>query len=199
MKCVVLGILKETIIPMKRKQGVRTGGKSLDAGHRIRAPETNPVTKGGTMTRRGRPTRKARHARKALSHDHARRLAAARGLIDAPASKNTDIPAFKRTEQELEHAWNYAHAIIEAAPPLLVLDQKLRVRTANESFCTAFQISPGQTLNRRVYELGNGQWNIPRLRTLLEEVLPRKSVFKDFEVTHEFESIGPRTMLLSGR
>jgi PAS domain S-box-containing protein len=199
VKCVVLGILKETIIPMKRKQGVRTGGKSLDAGHRIRAPETNPVTKGGTMTRRGRPTRKARHARKALSHDHARRLAAARGLIDAPASKNTDIPAFKRTEQELEHAWNYAHAIIEAAPPLLVLDQKLRVRTANESFCTAFQISPGQTLNRRVYELGNGQWNIPRLRTLLEEVLPRKSVFKDFEVTHEFESIGPRTMLLSGR
>jgi PAS domain S-box-containing protein len=50
-----------------------------------------------------------------------------------------------------------------------------------------------------VYELGNGQWNIPKLRTLLEDVLPRKSVFKDFEVTHEFESIGSRTMLVTGR
>jgi len=94
---------------------------------------------------------------------------------------------------------DYAEAVIEAVPPLLVLDQKLRVQTANESFCKCFKISLRQTLNRRVYELGNGQWNIPELRTLLEKVLPRKSLFKDFEVTHEFESIGTRTMLLSGR
>jgi PAS domain S-box-containing protein len=94
---------------------------------------------------------------------------------------------------------DYAEAIIEAVPPLLVLDEGLRVHTANNSFCKAFRISHGETVNRRVYELGNGQWNIPRLRTLLEEVLPRQSFFKDFEMTHDFESIGTRTMLLSGR
>ena len=94
---------------------------------------------------------------------------------------------------------DYAEAVLEAVPPLLVLDEKLRVQTANQSFCKDFKISLRQTMNRRVYELGNGQWNIPKLRTLLEEVLPQKSFFKDFEVTHEFESIGRRTMLLSGR
>src|SRR5207248_1043244 len=74
-----------------------------------------------------------------------------------------------------------------------------RVQKANESFCKSFKISSRQTVNRLVYELGNGQWNIPELRRLLEEVLPRKSSFKDFEVKHDFESIGSRTMLLSGR
>jgi PAS domain S-box-containing protein len=94
---------------------------------------------------------------------------------------------------------DYAEAVIEAVPPLLVLDQELRVQTANKSFCKCFKIAASQTVNRPVYELGNGQWNIPKLRTLLEEVLPRKKSFKEFEVTHEFEEIGARTMLLSGR
>lgn len=94
---------------------------------------------------------------------------------------------------------DYAEAVIEAVPPLLVLDDKLCVQTANKSFCKRFKISARETVGRLVYELGNGQWNIPELRTLLENVLPRKRVFKDFEVTHEFESIGRRTMLLSGR
>ncbi len=102
-------------------------------------------------------------------------------------------------QQRLLATRDYAEAVIEAVPPLLVLDPNLRVLTANASFCKCFKISSAQTLNRRVYELGNGQWNIPELRTLLEEVLPRKSFFKGFEVTHEFKSIGRRTMLLSGR
>jgi PAS domain S-box-containing protein len=96
-------------------------------------------------------------------------------------------------------ARDYAEAIIEAVPPLLVLDEKLRVLTANASFCKCFKVSRRQTLNRRIYELGNGQWDIPELRTLMEKVLPRKSVFKNFEVTHEFKGLGRRTMLLSGR
>lgn len=100
---------------------------------------------------------------------------------------------------QLIAAREYAEAVIEAVPPLLVLDGKLLVKMANESFRKAFKISSRQTLNRLVYELGNGQWNIPKLRTLLEEVLPRKKFFKDFEVTHEFEGLGWRTMLLSGR
>jgi len=123
---------------------------------------------------------------------------------------NTKLQSTRNNERmKLEEAFllqkqllltrDYAEAVIEAVPPLLVLDEKLRVQTANESFCKSFKISARETLNRQVYELGNGQWNIPKLRTLLEEVLPRKNFFKNFEVTHEFESIGRRTMLLSGR
>jgi len=102
-------------------------------------------------------------------------------------------------QNDLLAARDYAEAVIEAVPPLLVLDDKLCVQTANKSFCKSFKISARETVGRLVYELGNGQWNIPELRKLLENVLPRKKVFKDFEVTHEFESIGRRTMLLSGR
>jgi len=102
-------------------------------------------------------------------------------------------------QNQLLAARDYAEGVIEAGPPLLVLDEKLGVQTANNSFFKTFKISARQTLNRPVYELGNGQWNIPKLRTLLEEVLPRKKSFKEFEVTHEFERIGRRTMLLSGR
>src|SRR5690348_13179878 len=102
-------------------------------------------------------------------------------------------------QKQLLDTRDYAEAVIEAVPPLLVLDEKLCVQTANKTFCKSFKISARQTVGRLVYELGNGQWNIPELRKLLENVLPRKKVFKDFEVTHEFESIGRRTMLLSGR
>ncbi|HTL17822.1 MAG TPA: PAS domain-containing protein, partial [Patescibacteria group bacterium] len=102
-------------------------------------------------------------------------------------------------QKELRMARDYAEAIIEEVPPLLVLDQNLRVQTANESFCKCFRIRSSETVDRLVYHLGNGQWNIPELRRLLEEVLPRKSSFKDFKVSHDFEGIGRRTILLSGR
>src|ERR1051326_600929 len=102
-------------------------------------------------------------------------------------------------QKELLLTRDYARSVIEAVPPLLVLDQNLRVQTANESFCRSFKTSLRQTLNRKVYELGNGQWNIPGLSILLEAVLPRKKSFKNFEMTHEFKAIGTRTLLLSGR
>jgi PAS domain S-box-containing protein len=102
-------------------------------------------------------------------------------------------------QKQLLATRDYAEAVIGAAPPLLILDEKLCVLTANEAFCNVFKIPFAEAINRRVYELGNGQWNIPKLRTLLETVLPRKSFFKDFEVTHTFEHIGARTMLLGGR
>ena len=99
----------------------------------------------------------------------------------------------------LDPPHNYSQSVGEAVAPLLVLDKELRVLTANESFRTAFKISTSQTLHRRVYEVGKGQWNDPVLRTLLQNVLPRKSSFKDFEVTRKFEGVGCRTMLLSAR
>ncbi len=93
---------------------------------------------------------------------------------------------------------DYTQAIVDVIPPLLVLDEDLRVKMANVSFYKHFLVSPEQTENCLVYDLGNGQWNILELREFLEEVLPRHNFFKDFEVTHDFETIGRRTMLLSG-
>jgi two-component system, chemotaxis family, CheB/CheR fusion protein len=66
-------------------------------------------------------------------------------------------------------------------------------------FYQAFGVTPEETDGRLVYELGNGQWNIPRLRTLLEAILPQENSFRDFEVDHVFERIGRRRMLLNGR
>jgi PAS domain S-box-containing protein len=94
---------------------------------------------------------------------------------------------------------NYSEAVIEALPPLLVLDARLRVHTANQSFYKWFKISRAKTIDRPINELGDGQWDIPRLRSLLKKVLREKSSFKDFEVTHEFKTIGRRTVRLSGR
>ena len=83
--------------------------------------------------------------------------------------------------------------------PLLVLDGALRVRTASGSFYQIFQVTPTMTEGSFLYELGNGEWDIPALRALLEDILPRESAFENFEVTKEFPSLGRRTMLLNAR
>ncbi len=83
--------------------------------------------------------------------------------------------------------------------PLLILDATLRVRSANRAFYQTFQVSSEETENRLIYELGNGQWDIPDLRTLLEDVVPKSSVFNDFELEHTFPAIGRRVMLLNAR
>ena len=73
------------------------------------------------------------------------------------------------------------------------------MNTANEAFYKTFKVIPVATEGRLIYELGDGQWNIPKLRELLEDVLPRKSSFDNFEITHDFATIGRRTMLLNAR
>ena len=83
--------------------------------------------------------------------------------------------------------------------PVLVLDKHLSVVIANESFYRAFQVELVDTEKKTVYELGNGQWEIPALRRLLENILPQNSFFKGFEVTHDFPFIGRRIMLLNAR
>jgi two-component system CheB/CheR fusion protein len=110
-----------------------------------------------------------------------------------------DIDALKRSEREIEQERNYAQAVIESVPPLVVLDGNLRVKTANASFYEHFRVSREETHNLLVYEMGNGQWNIPKLRHLLEDIVPRNSFFNEFEVTHDFPVIGRRTMLLNAR
>ena len=83
--------------------------------------------------------------------------------------------------------------------PLVVLDATLHVRMANRYFYECFQVTPQETESHRLYDLGNGQWNIPALRELLEQILPHHTAFDDFEVTHTFPHLGPKTMLLNAR
>jgi hypothetical protein len=83
--------------------------------------------------------------------------------------------------------------------PILMLDEDLRVVVANESFYRTFQVEKGDTEGRIVYDLGNGQWNIPALKKLLEDILPQNTFFKGFEVIHEFPVIGRKVMILNAR
>jgi len=100
-----------------------------------------------------------------------------------------------------EHdALAYAESIIATLrEPFLVLEGDLRVRTANGAFYRGFRVSKDETEDRFVYDLGNGQWNIPRLRTLLTEILSNSQSIEDFEVEHDFPGLGRRSMLLNAR
>ena len=84
-----------------------------------------------------------------------------------------------------------------AREPFLILDANLKVVGGNASFYRNFQVTKEETDNRKIYDLGNGQWDIPELKKELEEILPKDKVFNDFEVSHEFPKIGLRTMLLN--
>jgi len=118
-----------------------------------------------------------------------------RGRTDGVVLTLSDVAA-----EALQEARIYAEAIVDTVrEPLLVLDSDLRILSANQSFYTTFHVSEEATAGRSLYELGNRQWDIPRLRTLLSDVLPRKRELTDFEVRHDFAAIGPRVMLLNAR
>ena len=99
-----------------------------------------------------------------------------------------------------EKSWTYIKTVVDVVrEPVLILDKDLRVMTANESFYRTFQVEPKDTENKIVYKLGNGQWNIPALKKLLEDILPKNTFFKGFEVIHEFPFIGRKVMILNAR
>ena len=83
--------------------------------------------------------------------------------------------------------------------PLIALDQDLRVVTASRSFYEVFKVNPEETVGQLIYDLGNKQWDIPKLRELLETILPQKTTFDNYEVEHDFATIGRRIMLLNAR
>ena len=106
----------------------------------------------------------------------------------------------KWLHDEVEEARQLVESVINTVRgPLIVLDQNLRVVIVNGSFYDFFRVRPEETVGQIIYDLGNGQWDIPQLRELLEEILPLNSVFNDFEVEHAFESIGPKIMHLNAR
>ncbi|HEX6910761.1 MAG TPA: response regulator, partial [Longimicrobium sp.] len=111
-----------------------------------------------------------------------------------------DVTERRRAEAELKALETYAQDVVETVrEPLLILDPDLRVRSANRAFYQTFRVSREETENRLIYELGNGQWDIPALRTLLEDIIPASTVFNDFELEHDFPAIGRRVMLLNAR
>jgi PAS domain S-box-containing protein len=111
-----------------------------------------------------------------------------------------DITQRKQAELRMMEARRYAESIVETVQvALLVLSPELKVRSANKTFYETFCTTPQQTEGRSIFELGNGQWDIPELRVLLQEILPKNTSFEDFDVEREFENIGLRTMLLNAR
>jgi two-component system, chemotaxis family, CheB/CheR fusion protein len=120
--------------------------------------------------------------------------------IDGAVVVLVDIDALKKTEREIKAARDYAEAILRTTrDPLVVLRADLTVESANEAFYETFKLKPAETEGRSIYELGRRQWDIPRLRQLLEEVIPRDCFFNDFEITYELPGLGLRAMLLNAR
>lgn len=117
---------------------------------------------------------------------------------DAPNSlQQTDDEFFGRLWDE---SWIYIKTVVDIVrEPVLILDKNFCVLAANDPFYRTFQVDKSDTEGKIVYKLGNGQWNIPALRKLLEEILPHNTFFNGFEVSHVFPSIGQKTMILNAR
>lgn len=105
----------------------------------------------------------------------------------------------KMKELEIQDALEYTKSIINTVhDPLIILYEDLTVALANRSFYQVYKVEPKETEGQHIYDLGNGQWDIPKLRELLENILPKTTSFDNFEVKHDFPDIGKRTMLLNG-
>ena len=108
-----------------------------------------------------------------------------------------ELEATKISEDE---AREYAESMINTIrEPLIALDQDLRIVTASRSFYEFFKVKPEETVEKLIYDLGNKQWDIPKLRELLETILPQETSFDNYEVEHDFATIGRRIMLLNAR
>jgi len=120
-----------------------------------------------------------------------------RDIENDPEKTRKKLEVIKQSSDE---ALEYAESIIDTVrEPLIVLDQDLRVVTASRSFYEVFKVNPKETLGQLIYDLGNKQWDIPKLRELLETILPKKTTFDNYEVEHDFATIGRRVMLLNAR
>jgi two-component system CheB/CheR fusion protein len=118
--------------------------------------------------------------------------------IDGAVVMLVEIDGLKRSAEQLQEAWSYAEAIIQTMrESLLVLNSELQVVMANQRFYDTFEVLPNETDRCLIFDLGNGQWNIPQLRLLLEDLLPHNTQIENFQVEHEFEHIGHKTMLLN--
>ncbi len=118
--------------------------------------------------------------------------------IDGVVISLIDIDLIKKNAIQLESSRNYSKAIVETLrQPLLVLDAELKVVTANLAFYQVFQMLPTQTENQSIFDLGQGDWNIPKLRSLLNDILSHDISVQDYEITQTFAHLGTRSILLN--
>jgi PAS domain S-box-containing protein len=111
-----------------------------------------------------------------------------------------DVTERERLENELIARVEFGEKLIDSVrDPLLILSPDLKVVRANQPFYDIFKVKADETEGRYVYELGNRQWDIPKLRRLLEDILPKEDSFDDYEIEHDFEQIGRRIMLVNAR
>ncbi len=121
-------------------------------------------------------------------------------VIDGVVFTFTDVTRLKQSEEAMRRARDYTDNIIQTVPvSLLVLDAKLTVVCANQAFYRTFEVARADTEHRLIYELGSGQWNIPKLREVLDDIAKRDSHIDNFEVEHDFPGIGRKIMSLNGR
>ena len=122
------------------------------------------------------------------------------GCIERWIGVHLDITERKQAEQRVKDARSFAEAVIETAPePLVVLDSEHRVISASRAFYRQFRVERKETVGVSMFQLGNGQWAIPALRTLLQDVLAENASFDEYKIEHDFPTIGRRTMLINGR
>ncbi|MEO2034682.1 MAG: PAS domain-containing protein [Planctomycetaceae bacterium] len=111
-----------------------------------------------------------------------------------------EVTESKSAEIEISKVAAYTQNIVDTVrQPLLVLDEQLRVVSANRSFFSSFELVPPNTVGRLVYEIGDGQWDIPALRELLEQILPRDEVFENLRLEQVLPDGGKRNMVVNGR
>lgn len=111
-----------------------------------------------------------------------------------------DVNDLKHSLDLLKYALDYSEAIVDTVKvPLVILDKKLRVLTANRAFYDTFQLTSQDSENQLIYKLNGGAWNIAQLKILLEKILPNNTYFDNYEVEIDHPNIGQKTMLLSGR
>jgi two-component system CheB/CheR fusion protein len=120
--------------------------------------------------------------------------------IDGAVITLEDVSALKASVEQITAARDQAQTIVDSMPvPLVVLDAELRVVWASRSFYETFRVTSEETTDHFIYELGNGQWNIPALRSALAAVFENNIGFHQFEVEHDFARIGAKTMLVNAR
>ncbi|HYN54449.1 MAG TPA: PAS domain-containing protein, partial [Methylotenera sp.] len=121
-------------------------------------------------------------------------------VIEGVVLTFTDISQRVKAETAVQHALELSESIVDTIrEPLLVLDANLQIVSANRAFCQYFHVTAADTAGRKIYDLGNRQWNIPALRELLETILPRDQTFEGYLVEHDFPIIGYRRIMLNAR
>jgi PAS domain S-box-containing protein len=169
-----------------------------------RRPVTDPVTEvlttGAAVGLSNHIVLIARDGSEWVLDDGAAPIRDASGAVLGAVLVFRDVSERRGRERAVEDARAFAEGIIETMrEPLVILDADLCVRIANRAFYQTFGATPLETEGRSLFDIGNGHWDVPRLRELLEEILPRDSHFNGLEIDHEFVGLGRRSMVLNAR